>query len=174
MKLLTATVYLVQKEKEKSLKVDSTKKITLGVTIPTLAFQMEGQNYCPHTHFVDFLLQYVGIHSQPEALHSILWQYAGNPGQHACKSWQHARNSWQCATNSWQCATNSWQCATDSCQSTSHPWPYASNTCIQWLAYASIWQNGKYHTSLVNQQHICILSMLNDKYTKEKTDLHFN
>ena len=38
MKLLTATVYLVQKEKEKSLKVDSTKKITLGVTIPTWAF----------------------------------------------------------------------------------------------------------------------------------------
>ena len=120
----------------------------------------------PSYSFVDFLLQYVGIRSQPEALHSILRQYAGNPGQHACKSWQHARNSSQCATNSWQCAT-------DSCQSTSHPWPYASNTCIQWLAYASIWQNGKYHTTLVNQQHICILSMLNDKYTKEKTDLHF-
>ena len=105
----------------------------------------------PSYSFVDFLQQYVSIRSQPEALHSILWQYAGNPGQHACKSWQ---------------------CATDSCQSTSHPWPYASNTCIQWLAYASIWQNGKYHTTLVNQQHICILSMLTDKYTKEKTDLH--
>ena len=36
--LLNTTVYLVQKEKQKSLMIDSVRKLMLGVTMPTLAF----------------------------------------------------------------------------------------------------------------------------------------
>ena len=51
--LLNTTVYLIQKEKQKGLMIDSAKKLMLGVTMPTLAFQMEDQNHCPHNHFVN-------------------------------------------------------------------------------------------------------------------------
>ena len=36
--LLNTTVYLIQKEKQKGLMIDSAKKLMLGVTMPTLAF----------------------------------------------------------------------------------------------------------------------------------------